>query len=311
VLASRLGRAALAAAGLGALVYVVIRVGPGALLATMARAAPYLPLLVALEIARIGTEAFATAELLAGSEGRVPFAAALRAQVATYPIMYLAPAGRAAAETLKATLLARRVGAARATAAATSLQALVFLAIGAVSACATGAALHVTGASGTAAAIGTHAAVSAGMGLAILVVSRRRSLGRLLSRFQRVRALATAYQDAVRGQALLPRSAVLVLLLGRLLQVAQCGVLLVAVGGPASAPLALVATGIQFVASSAGDVVPMQIGAAEGAFALVSPTLAITEADGAAIAMLARSVQMIVALFTGLAALVWRDRLDR
>src|SRR5260370_15733225 len=110
-------------------------------------------------------------------------------------------------------------------------------------------------------------------------------MGRWLAR--RFSRMAPAESRNVEGKWLV--RTVLLCFGGRLLQLVQCGVLLIAVAAGASVLRAANAQGVRLVGAAVGDLIPNQLGTSEGAYFLFSPALDLA-ADSA------RSVSMPVIL---------------
>ena len=82
--------------------------------------------------------------------------------------------------------------------------------------------------------------------------------------------------------------------------------LLHALGTGARADLALLAEGIQVLGAAAGDLVPAQLGATEGAFALCAPSLQLTQASALSMAVVVHGTQLLFAALTLLVAVALR-----
>jgi hypothetical protein len=95
------------------------------------------------------------------------------------------------------------------------------------------------------------------------------------------------------------------LVAGRAIQVLQLGLLAHAVGADASLPGALIAQGVNLVAMAAGALVPAQVGATEGAFALAAGAMRATVADAVVIALATHLVQLVFVVLGSVAPLCW------
>jgi len=93
-------------AGIAAVAWLVREVGVDALEEAILPALPWLPLALALEVARIGMDALSSHYSLR-REDRVPAWPMFAAHLVAYAVMGVAPAGRATSEVVKASLLAR------------------------------------------------------------------------------------------------------------------------------------------------------------------------------------------------------------
>ncbi|WP_437908717.1 lysylphosphatidylglycerol synthase domain-containing protein [Sorangium sp. So ce327] len=297
--------AALGGLGLAALAALIRHVGAAEMLAAVTRAAPFLPFLIALEAARIGCEALATGVLCAPR--RVPIAELLRIHVVTYPVITLMPAGRPAGEAVKAALLSPHVGAARAAAIATANQSLALLSSAPLSLLAAIALFHIGGASPLALGVLAHAALLVASGLGVAFAARQRAASAWITRrFARAGQLAAAFQEAVHERPPVPAWPFAACLAGRALQAVQYGVLLAVVGAESGPLRALAAYGVGAAGTAAGDLIPGQIGATDGAFTLAASLLGLTKSSAVAISLLVHLLQAAFALAGIAAALVWR-----
>jgi hypothetical protein len=298
---------AFAIVGLGAVVMLVRSVGPAALLAALRSSAQWLPVLFALEIGRVAMEIVATRSLSPKARKRVSLPQLARIHVIAYAVCNVMPAGRAAAETVKAAMLSRFIGAPEAAAIGTGNQAAALLG-GAVVAlpCALAAAL-LTGASLLTWALVVFAIVTTLITVAFQIACRRPGIGgALVRRFTKMEQATASFQHAIDRIPLVPVPATLAAVGSRLLFTAELGVLLYAASGSTGFGRALLALGVNMVGGAIGDVVPGQLGASDGAFAFAAPTLGITRADGVAMAMTIHVVQVLWGLFGATVPLWWK-----
>lgn len=307
---------ALLAMGAGALALLVRHVGAAALGRVLAATAPWLPVLVALEGARIAGDALATRLLfarLAMFTKRPPpsLRALARAQLAAYPVILLMPAGRVGGESLKAFTFAPSVGGVAAAVTAVLCQGLALLAGFVLSIPCAVAAFAVWGTSPLALGVAGQAVTAVAMGLAILALARRRELSGLVGRFAPRAGVGLAeVAGLAKTLPLVPLAPLAAMVLGRAAQLAQMGVLLAAVGGPRGVVPALLATGVELLGGAVGDLVPGQIGAIDGALALAAEPLGIAAAQAVAVTIALHAVQLAWAL-GGAALLVVVDRRGR
>lgn len=297
----------LATVGVAIVAGMIHHVGVGPLLLVLQVAAPLLPLALALEGARVACEAVAARTLyrrVAGRHGGVPpWSALLRVHLMTYAVVAFAPAGRAAGEALRAAALRKHVGVARAAAVGTASQGLSLLATGLVSLpCALAA--HLAGAGVLVASLLVQAAVLSLLGALVLLGPRRPELGRLLRRFRKTEQGGEAYVQAMNALPPVPLEALSLAVLGRGVQALLLGTLLFSVGAPLTLRSALVALGAVTVGTSAGDFVPGQLGATDGALSLFHAALSTTATQAVAAAMLAHGVQLAWALLSVVAPLL-------
>lgn len=305
-------RAAFGIAGVVVLVLLVRQAGKDALLEALTPVLPWLPALLVLDLLRIGADAHATWLAYGERAAAIPVARLLRAQLIANAVTYLAPAGRTAAEATKAALLARFTSWPEATAAATLMQALALFGGAVISVPCVLAAGTILGFSAKI----TLLILAQGLGVTLsgLVVrgaSRSPALAAWLGRlrFRRVAEGAQEFHDVSRGGPLVPLRPLLSISMGRAFQVAQYGIIAHAVGvAHVSVLRALLAQGVNMVALAVGVLVPGQLGATDGAFALAAEALGTTMPRALAIALVAHVLQVIWIVVGTLVPTVWRVR---
>jgi len=296
--------AACALVGLALVVWVVSRSGVAALRDVAVLAAPYVPLLLAIEAGRELLEVFAARALYPA--GTAPsFKALLRVHLLTYGVVTFAPAGRATAEALRATLLAGEVGGARAAAAGTAAQALVILSTAVASgACAAGA--FVADSQALAGPLLAQTIAFVALGFVMLLAPRSPFASGLVRRFRKMSAHGEDYVRAMRDLPAVPMRGLGWLVASRATQWVFVAVALHAVGARVSPVAALVAHGALLAGTTAGDLVPGQLGATDGAFALFHRAIGCTEAQAVGVALLLHAVQLAWALASAPALLAVR-----
>jgi hypothetical protein len=293
--------------GIGAVAVIVRQIGIDPLRAVLVPAAASLPLLLLVDVARIGADAVGTRLALGDRARSVPFRIFLRTQIIGNAVASIAPSGRAACEATKAALLTRWVGGPTATANATLLQSLSLVAGAAISIPCIWAALHLSGLSTLTGLIFAQAVLAAALGLGIRLATRAQKLGGFLERrFRRFAEQARQFRASARDAPLFPVAPFAAVALGRALQIVQFWLLVRAVGISASIEHALLAQGVNMVAIAAGSFVPGQLGASDGAFALSAEALGCSVASAVAIALLAHVLQVIWLGVGALVPLVWK-----
>ncbi len=255
-------------------------------------AGPSLPFVVALELLIVMTDAAAARTLLGDAAGSVRASTWMRSMALAYAAGIVLPAGRAAGEGARASVLGADIGLVRAAAACSRVQTAALFGTAAASLVAAAAALP---------ASTTLALLLAGNALlctilAVVVLSLAR--WRRLRRWLRARWPALAAQPSLTIAPGATATASLLCTLGRALQAAQYAVVLGAVGGAVSLQAGLVAQGIHLVGATVGDAVPNQVGTNEGAFRIFAGTLGLADAPARAlsIALVVRAVQLGLAL---------------
>lgn len=280
-------------------------------LATLSRilrmALPWLPLVTALEVVRVGADALSSLWSLGERARAVPGRILVRAQLLATAVSALAPAGRAAGEATKAALLAPWTGAPEAAAAATTVQAVALLAGGLISIPCALAAFALSGRSTMTLALSLHAVALLGIGAAMRMGMRAQVLRAYIDRrFRRAAPVTEAFQATARATRLFPPLPIAAMFGGRVLQVVQYAILARAVGVDLTMPRALVAQGANMVSLAVGALVPGQVGVSEGAFAFSADALGIALAPAISIALLAHVLQVVFVPVGVLLPLIWR-----
>jgi hypothetical protein len=292
VLGRRLLRLAALVLGVGVLFGVTRFVGTAAVGQHLRAAFRWLPLLFALEGARLPLEALATRRLLGARAERLPFAELCRAQLWFYAISIVAPGGRIVAEGSKAALLGRTVGVPTASAAATASQAASLVADAMVAAAGAGAVFALCGPTALSALILLFVLGCVLLASAVAAATRRALPGRLLGRFRRVARFLERWRRAARAQRLFAADVVGLLVLARSAQVGLLLAALAAVGGDASPLRALALTAVVMAGAVAGEAVPAQLGATDAVLVAAASDLGVTLAQAASIGVLFHVVQL-------------------
>lgn len=295
-------------AGAALLTWLVLDAGPATVWAAVRAAGPWVPLILLFDAGWFAGEVLAHRVLLEDDARRMPARELLRANLAAYAFVALAPLGKAGAEIARALAVARRVGGPRAVAAAANVQSASLIANALVS---VPCALAVFASVGPAAPLPWlvvgNAVVTLGLGATAVVLARRGRLGaRLAARFEALRLEGAPIDEALRVRRATFARALGATSAARLSQTAQYGVLLAAVGGVASVPTALATQGVHLVGAGLGDFVPGQLGVVEGGYRLFSDALALEPASALAIGLLARASSLALAAVSLLALAAWR-----
>jgi uncharacterized membrane protein YbhN (UPF0104 family) len=293
-----LGRLLLAAVGLGLVVYLVKGAGVARVGHVLVAAGPWLPAIFALEIAQMISDVIALRFLLPRRGRDVPLATWLRSSAVTYAMMILLPAGRAAGEVTRATLMSKHVGASAAATASTQLQA-GYIAAMAFAACVDCAG--VASSAGFAAPLTLFLLLTATLTLAgaiaILAALANPHVSQWLDALRRrfKRNAAPLVLDAARGR--LDFRAIVACCGGRVCQIAQYTLILTAIGGKPTLRAGLTAHGIHLVGATVGDIFPNQLGIVDGAYRAFAPMLGFGNAPERAlsIAFIAHAVQLSMA----------------
>lgn len=286
---------------LGVVVIVVLvrDVGPRRVLEILAGAGIFLPIIMLLEALWIGTDSLAMRSLLAKSGARAPVRPLVEATALGYAALVVLPAGRAGTEVVRAGILAPFAGGARVAACAAYTQASALLANALVSVpCAVAIGLHLGSTHELTLLCLGNGIATATLGTIILLTLRGANLGERLGRWLMSQARRGAdFDRALSALPRLPVRAIAWCFVGRLGQVAQYALLVVAVGGALRPSTGLVALGIHLVGAALGDFVPNQAGVHEGAYRLFAGTLGFGDdpAKAVSIALVARLSQVSLA----------------
>lgn len=303
--ASILFRVVLALAGLGLLAAIVRSVGVDVIVATLRPALRWLPVLCALELARMACETLSSWIAFGSLATRIPRATLLRAHVIGQSLSSLAPAPRVVNESIKIGLVGPFVGVAAATSVGFINQAATLIAVGLFSIPCGAAILALGGASVWFWAAALHAVVLVTSGLALQAVTRADAPGRwLVRRFPSLADRAVAFRAHASETGLLAAGPTSALMLGRCVQVVQYGIAARAVGIDVGALGAMSIEGVNLVASAVGVLVPGGLGTTDGAFTLAADLLGTTVARATSLALLMRCMQFTWVPLGALLALV-------
>jgi hypothetical protein len=301
-----IGRGLLALAGLALVIHLVRAAGPDRVAHVMWQTRALLPVIVALELVQLTSDFVSLLLLLGDRSARVPAATWVRSSAVAYAMMILVPAGRAAGEVARATMLTPWVGAPAAATASTELQSSYVFANGLLSAIGCAVVASVIGPrSSLALLLAANALLMFAFAGALIAVLWNVRAGRWLG--GRLRRFAVTARDGgppslpaplePSARRRLPWRAAIVCSISRLTQVAQYGVVLHAVGGIASVRGAFVAHGIHIVGSTLGDMLPNQVGVVDGAYQTFAAAIGFggVPARALSIALVARTAQLLLA----------------
>lgn len=303
-----------ALSGLVMIVLVVRHEGPDRIAEAARKAAPVLPLALALEVGRLVMETFASRAALGERGPRVPWIRLFLTQLVAHAMLNVAPAPRAAAEVTKAALLAKWVGGAEAAAAGAIVQSATFVGVATMSAICGAATLALVSPGEDAAIVRTLTTllfVNAGLLFTLGVGLRRllrsaRAVAWVEKKLPSQRARIERFRVAAAPGDLFAAKPALFLALGMTCQVLQMKVLSGGVGAPGTIGGAFAAQGVHLVMASLAVFVPGQLGAREAAFGMAASALGTTSANATTIALLAHASQVFLALFGFVVLLAWR-----
>jgi len=293
-----LGRAIVSLLGIAIVVILLWRTDFQEVGSTISRAVWAIPAVFVLEISILICTMAGLRTLYGEDRHKIPSRALVRAGLVGYAVMGLVPAGRAVAEATRATMLAQYSGGARAAAAATRLQGICLLANAAISLPATLAMYFSIGPSVTTSLISTNFCITLVLGTTVLVASRFSKIGSLVG--------SSAYDEHLSSKwKAMGFRAFGWEFLGRILQVIQNGVLVVAVGGALGIVPAFTSETLHLVGVAGGELMPAQLGATELAFKLSSGILHLSPSSAIAIALIAHLVQFTLVSIGLLVPVLW------
>jgi hypothetical protein len=290
----------LLALGLGLVGYFVWSTGPANVAAALGDAGPWLPLLALLEGLLVLTDVGAIAALLGPAAAGVPIRSWLRSSALSYTCLALMPAGRTASEAARAAVFSPHVGTPRAVTAGAQLQAAALVADALISVlCAAVLVPFAARARGLPALLIGNAVVVGVGGCALLLLAHNERVARAVGRrFPRLVAGLAAGEGRPHTWGV---KACLWSFAGRVIQVLEFGVAVVAVGGLLSLPSATAAFGVHAVSATIGVAVPNQLGIADGAYVLYADILGFGAFPARALAaMLAVRVTQVALALLGM-----------
>jgi uncharacterized membrane protein YbhN (UPF0104 family) len=299
-------RAGLGLIGIGAVAWIVRDVGVETMRAVFMRAVGWIPLAVALEMARVAMDAISSRATLRERGDRVPVAALFGAHLVAFAVMGVAPFGRPTSEAMKASLLARWIGPAPAIALGAANQANTLLSLGIFTLISAAAAWALLGPSLFTLLLVVHFVMMGASGLGIRALVRYERFGAFLERrFPKIARHVALFVETSRETALFPVTPVSAMLIGRAFQAAHFGVLAYAVGLTPSILGTFVLEGIYLLVASLGVMIPGQLGASEGGFAAAATSIEASAAQATSIALLAHAVQYVIVLVGFVVLALW------
>lgn len=264
----------------------------------------FLPLLVALELGRLGCELLGTRALLAAADARVPALCLLRGQLIAQALDVVMPAGRTAAEAAKATVYARYLGLPQAAAIATLLQLAVLVANACWATAGYVASIRSPLLHALQLALLGFAAASSCLVLGIAVFACSSAARKLFARVRFVEASLQRFAALLRSAPRALVNAVFAQLLGRSLQALQLVVLGYALGAEPELARAAIMQAVYLVGAASGELVPAQLGTTDAAFVLAAPAFGLTQSAAFSASLMLHAVQLLTGALSCLAAFV-------
>lgn len=298
---------AFAVMGTLGMVGLVRSVGLHHLVSILRTSAVWLPFLFLMEGLHIVADASLTYAISQPVRERVSLASLARIHIIGFAVGLTVPAGHAAAEATRAALLSRSIGVPNAAAVGATSQSMSLLGGALIALPCLIASLWKTGASALSGAILLFTLVMAGSFATIQVACRLKNIGGFVGkRFAGIRQTTLAFQDAARNIPIFPWRAVAAAFVNRAISVGEYALLLFAIGQPYGLGQSLLAVGVSFIGGSLGDLIPGQMGATDGAFALAAPILGMTAAEGIGLSVMLHGAQVLWALVGWTLPLWWR-----
>jgi len=123
----------------------------------------------------------------------------------------------------------------------------------------------------------------------------------------RLGAVVERYQGSLRELRLARGGPLLLMVSARAVPLLSLAILARALGASSMVRAGLTAGSVHMVATSAGDLVPGQLGVTDAAFALAAPALGLSLAAAVAVALLSHGVQLVWCAAGALTPLLWHE----
>jgi len=297
LLSRPLVRLASAVVATGVLGLALWAAGLKAVLSDLGTTLHVLPVLTGLEAVMLACSTVALRTLYGATGSVVPFREWVRVAAAGYAVGLVLPVGRSSGEAVRAVILGRIIGGARAAVAALQMQAVTLLSTAVFALPILVARLVYLPPGLMAGFIVLNTLITASVGVALLVLRQRASLGRRLGGiFKRLEPFGAAF-DSASGAS---RGELVKSLAwetgGRITQIVQCAVVLSAFGQPSGLLRDMATRGALMVGSAIGDILPGQFGATEATLVAGAEALGLTAASAASLALLIHGGQIVLGL---------------
>ncbi|HET8932042.1 MAG TPA: lysylphosphatidylglycerol synthase domain-containing protein [Polyangiales bacterium] len=260
------------------------------------------PLLILLELGRLGCELLGTSALLTAADARVPTLRLVRGQLLAKTLDVVMPAGRTAGEAAKATVYAQHLGLPQAAAIATALQLAVLVANSCWAIAGYVASLHAPLSNALRVALLGFAAATSALVLGVCAFAASPRARKLLARVRFVDASLQRFAGLLKSAPRQLLIAVLAQLLGRSLQALQLALLTVALGATPTIAHAAIMQAVYLVGAASGELVPAQLGTTDAAFVLAAPALGLTQASALSASVMLHAAQLVTGAIACVAA---------
>lgn len=269
---------------------------------------------MAFEVAILATDSAAFASIL-GPEMRkaISLKGWIRSSSVSFICLTLLPAGRTASEVARATVVAQYTGAFRSATAGAELQAAALIGDGLISGSVGLGVFLMVGSQGKLAwMLGGNCLLAGTLGVLLFLLLHHRGFAAWVKRrFPRIAKSAGGEVDLTpRYFGVLPSAWSF---FGRWLQVAQYGIVVLAVGGVLSVRGAFVGHGIHMVGATLGAAVPNQVGVVDGAYVAFADVLGFPGAPAKAlsVALVLRASQLLLAAICVIASGATRETVSQ
>ncbi len=282
------GRKILLIGGVATVAALVWQVGPAELWGVLAGSWHVVPVVVVLDLAWFSLEGAALLLFYGPARKSIPVRAWVHALTTHYSTMVILPVGRVGAEAVRATLLAPYVGAARTAAGAAQIQVLVLVANAVMCVPAFVAAASLGGWKGSLAVLVlVNFFANGALGVALSLFLRKVRVGGWLGKkFASMVQWGPELDAELRQHPAVPVVPGLLCVGGRALQALEYGLVLATVAGTSlTFSGTFIAEGIHIGAAALGDMVPNQVGVAEGMYRVFAGSLGLAEHPERALAI--------------------------
>lgn len=270
------GRKILLIGGIFTVAGLIWHVGPAELWAVLAWSWPIIPAVVVLDLAWFSLEGIALLLFYGPEREKIPMRVWVHALTTHYSTMVVLPVGRVGAEAVRATLLAPYVGGAKTAAGAAQMQVMVLVANAVMCVPAFVAAVQLGGWKGSLAVLViVNFFANGALGVALQLFLRHVKVGGWLGKkFESMVQWGPELDAELRQQKAVPVVPGLLCIAGRSLQALEYGLVLATVAGTTlTFSGTFIAEGIHIGAAALGDMVPNQVGVAEGMYRVFADSL--------------------------------------
>lgn len=301
-----IGRVLLLLAGLGVVAYLVHRAGPDKVGAILKDAWVFLPITMGCEIVYVMCDVMCVRAQLGTHSKNITLRSWIWSSTYAYALQILFPAGRAAGEVARISVLQKHVAVPRLAVASIGYQASNLYAVATLSLVDAALSYFLADALARGLALGEaiNFLVVGGIATSLTIaLHSKRATDFIAKRFKLSDAHREELADATRSSLTVKRGA-LFCTMGRFVQLFQYGIFVLAIGGKSGIVQASLAHGTQLVGASLGDLIPGQVGAVEGAYTAFADAIHLTPDRVLALPLFVRMTQISLALTSLIVATV-------